>query len=294
VPSSKSSSTTGKKTPAKNRSKQAKQSAQSMWRYWVLGGLGAVLVAIIIAGLSGASLFGPPKAQGPALASAKWLRHVTILPSNAPPHLPQVLPVGYQIKGAPTLLYIGGDYCPYCAATRWPLVLAMAHFGQFTHLATMRSSSTDVYPNTATWTFYHDRYKSSLIDAVTIEAYSRKGPQSPLEPVTEPYLAWWDKLDAPPWVPQNYNLSIPFILIGGKYLWIGSAYNPQALTGVGWRSIIHSVNTNEVPMGPYINANANAFTAALCLSDGNRPGSVCNAPAIVKMAKTITGIKPGP
>jgi hypothetical protein len=32
------------------------------------------------------------------------------------------------------MLYIGAEYCPYCAAERWPLVMALSKFGTFSNL----------------------------------------------------------------------------------------------------------------------------------------------------------------
>ena len=50
--------------------------------------------------------------------------------------------------GKPEVLYMGGEYCPYCATERWSLILALDRFGSFSGLEYMQSSSTDIYPNT--------------------------------------------------------------------------------------------------------------------------------------------------
>ena len=57
-------------------------------------------------------------------------------------------------NGKPEMLYMGAEYCPYCAAERWSMVVALSRFGTFQGLGTTRSASGDVFPNTATWTFY--------------------------------------------------------------------------------------------------------------------------------------------
>jgi hypothetical protein len=51
--------------------------------------------------------------------------------------------------GKPLIVYIGAEYCPYCAAERWAMVVALSRFGTFSNLGQTHSSSTDVYPNTA-------------------------------------------------------------------------------------------------------------------------------------------------
>src|SRR4051794_39526551 len=65
--------------------------------------------------------------------------------------------------GKPELLYVGAEYCPYCAAERWAMVTALSRFGTFKNLGAITSSSTDVYPNTHTFTFYGPTYTSNYL-----------------------------------------------------------------------------------------------------------------------------------
>src|SRR5580692_10140458 len=44
-------------------------------------------------------------------------------------------------NGKPEMLYIGAEYCPYCAAERWAMVVALSRFGTFSGLSTVHSSS---------------------------------------------------------------------------------------------------------------------------------------------------------
>src|SRR5207245_7045155 len=76
--------------------------------------------------------------------------------------------------GKPQFLYVGAEYCPYCAAQRWATVVALSRFGTFSKLYQTTSSSSDVYPSTPTFTFYSALYKgpvytSSYIDFVPVE-----------------------------------------------------------------------------------------------------------------------------
>ena len=54
----------------------------------------------------------------------------------------------------PRIIYVGADFCPFCAAERWALVIALSKFGTFNVLHYMTSSASDVYPSTPTFTFY--------------------------------------------------------------------------------------------------------------------------------------------
>ncbi len=57
-------------------------------------------------------------------------------------------------NGKPEIVYVGGEYCPYCAAERWALSVALSRFGTFSGLRLIHSSSTDVDPSTPTLSFY--------------------------------------------------------------------------------------------------------------------------------------------
>src|SRR5580700_9849016 len=72
-------------------------------------------------------------------------------------------------NGKPEVLFIGSEYCPYCAAQRWAMVNAFSRFGTFTGLTTIHSSSSDSYPNTPTLTFYGSTYTSKYISFTSVE-----------------------------------------------------------------------------------------------------------------------------
>src|ERR1700722_14197678 len=71
--------------------------------------------------------------------------------------------------GKPEIVYVGAEYCPYCAAERWALTAALSRFGTFSNLHYIHSSSTDVYPSTPTLTFYKSTYTSKYVDFQPVE-----------------------------------------------------------------------------------------------------------------------------
>ena len=71
--------------------------------------------------------------------------------------------------GKPEMLYIGAEWCPYCAAERWAMAVALKRFGTFTPLKGIHSSATDVYPNTATLTFFNSKYSSKYLVFTPVE-----------------------------------------------------------------------------------------------------------------------------
>ena len=53
--------------------------------------------------------------------------------------------------GKPEVLYVGGEFCPFCAIERWSMIIAFSKFGTFSGLQYMLSSATDVNTNTPTF-----------------------------------------------------------------------------------------------------------------------------------------------
>ena len=77
--------------------------------------------------------------------------------------------------GKPEVLYLGAGFCPYCAAVRWPLIVALSRFGTFSGLRTTRSAIAngagqhEPYPATPTWTFHGSRYTSQYLTFTPVE-----------------------------------------------------------------------------------------------------------------------------
>ena len=66
-------------------------------------------------------------------------------------------------SGLPELLWIGAQYCPFCASERWPLVMALSKFGTFTGLGTSYSSASDFAPDTPTLDLTKASYSSRYL-----------------------------------------------------------------------------------------------------------------------------------
>jgi hypothetical protein len=182
--------------------------------------------------------------------------------------------------GKPEMLYIGAEYCPYCAAERWAMVVALSRFGTFTGLATTHSAAKDgggnaePYPNTPTWTFAHATYTSKYLAFAPVEEYTntpdpKTGGYTPLQTPTARQQALASKYDA------AYSGAIPFIDYGNKYLTVGASYNPSLLQGLTWSQIAADLRNPASPVAKGILGTANYMTAAICGLTGNQPAAVC-------------------
>jgi uncharacterized membrane protein len=54
-----------------------------------------------------------------------------------------------------------------------------------------------------------------------------------------------------------------------------------------WPQIVATIRSGQGPLAQGVLVTANELTAAICASDGNRPGSVCNQSAIKEGELTL-------
>ena len=181
-------------------------------------------------------------------------------------------------NGKPEMLYIGAEYCPYCAAMRWSMAVALSRFGTLsTPWHGIHSSSSDVFPSTATLTFYKSGYNSKYLTFTPVEnATVTKGP---LQNPTAAQNAIWAKYE-----PNPANRGYPFIDIGNKFLIEGHIYDPGVLKGLTWSQIATAMQNPSSPVAQGVLGAANYMTAAICKTTNNQPASVCTSPAVTKVA----------
>ena len=176
--------------------------------------------------------------------------------------------------GKPEMLYIGAEYCPYCAGTRWAMIVALSRFGTFSGLRTIHSSTTDTPANIPTWTFYQSRYTSNYLTFTPVETTTnvRQGNSYPtLQTPTAQQQQLWQTYDP--------NGSIPFISFGNKYLLASVPYDVTVLQGKTWAQIASALKDPSSPIAKAIGGAANYMTAAICKLTGDQPASACT-PAV--------------
>ena len=179
---------------------------------------------------------------------------------------------GTALKGAggkPLVFYFGAEFCPYCAAERWAIIVALSRFGTFTGLKTTTSSSTDVFPNTPTFTFHGVTYTSDFVEFQSVEVSDRQ--QNPLETPTaaqQALISSYDQAD-----------TIPFIDFGNRFALPKPSYMPDVINGMTWEAIATALTNPESSQAQAIVGSANLVTAAICVLTANQPATVCT-PAI--------------
>ena len=182
-------------------------------------------------------------------------------------------------NGKPEMFYIGAEYCPYCAAERWAMIVALSRFGTFKGLATVHSAvangagNAEPDPDTPTWTFVHATYSSPYLTFTPVEETTNipdpsNGTYTPLQTPTAAQQALVTKYVG----PQG---AIPFIDFGNKYLISGVSYDPAVLHGLSWATIATDLSNPSSPVAQAVDGTANYLTAAICKMTGNQPASAC-------------------
>jgi len=193
-------------------------------------------------------------------------------------------------NGKPEMLYMGAEYCPYCAAQRWAMIVALSRFGTFSGLATVHSASvsgagsSEPYPNTPTWTFVNAKYSSPYLTFTSVEMNTNipdpsTGSYTTLQTPTTAQQALITKWDNQPYIPSSEPAgSIPFIYFGGQSMIVGtSPAQNEALSGLNWNQIAADLHNPSSAVAKAEDAEGNYITAAICKMTGNQPASACTA-----------------
>ena len=190
--------------------------------------------------------------------------------------------------GKPRVVYIGAEYCPFCAAERWGMVVALSRFGTFAGLGQTTSSPSDVYPSTPTLTFHGSTFTSPTVAFTGQELQSNQavnGQYAALDTPSAADQALVSTYDAPPYFTQSG--SIPFVDIGGKYLISGASYDPTVLQGKTHAQIAAALSDPTSPIAKAVDGTANLITAAICKTTASAPAAVCSSAGVQAAAAVL-------
>ena len=186
------------------------------------------------------------------------------------------------------VIYVGAEFCPYCATERWALVAALGRFGTWQGLTPARSADND--GNIATVSFLKAKYTSDHVTFTGIETKDRDG-----NPLTQPpadILSLLEKYDAPPYVNQAGG--IPWTYFGNRQLvgtgvnsslvWDNTPGNPSTVTP---DEIAAGMMDGSTPLGKDIISHANLITAQICEQTGQQPANVCTSVGVKAAAAQL-------
>jgi Domain of unknown function (DUF929) len=256
---------------AAQRAAQQRAQARRRWLVSIMA-VGAVLALVV--GFAAIKLTsGPPAEASESPASPGVAGQVTTVPETvlarvrgggAVTTLHAVSAPGpvLSIGSKPAIVFVSEESCPFCAAERWPLTVALSHFGTWSHLGATRSSATDVFPNTATLSFRTASYRSSHLTLRTTELADNRGHA--LQPLTALDHKLIRGYDVPPYVNSaDQSGAVPFLDIGDRYILAGAQYDPQVLAGLSQAQIASQLRNPDSPVAEAIDGSANVIIAAI-------------------------------
>lgn len=248
-----------------------------------------VVVAVVIAGavvygLTRPSSSSSSKASAAPAALIKTLTSSTTA-TDAAIGAGQAVTKPNSINGTvlgtaskPTLLYIGAEFCPYCAAQRWAIINSLSRFGTFTGLQTIRSEED----NLPTFTFLKAHYTSPYLTFDSKEQADQKGHA--LQPLTKTEQKQWSSYPE----PGQTSVGYPFMDLNGKFVFTAPLVDPTLLEGKNWTQVADAMaKPGSSSLGKAEIGAANLITSAICQVTHSKPASVCT-PAITALSTSFT------
>ena len=242
--------------------------------------------ATVASGLSGPAVAPAPGGVVQAATSVPAATYDAVGAPAVTDPLPDLLsgqPVP-TVGGKPAVVFVGAEFCPYCAAERWVVVTALARFGTFARLGQTSSAPNQVFAKTATFTFDGSRYSSRYLTLDVTEAYADQ--PSTTAPAGVP------SLDQPSSLATNllhhYGTAsatgpvLPFLDAGNRLVARGAAIgiSPGILAGESMAQIAGALDDPTDPGTQAILGAANELDAALCALTAGQPASVCGSAAV--------------
>jgi thiol-disulfide isomerase/thioredoxin len=270
----------------------AARKAEQRRRLLIVGGSVGLVIVIVVAFIvfKNLSKTTTPKSHNLPAAVAKNITNVPestlskvgtgALPASGLPVKP-ITDTALTSANKPEMLYIGAEYCPYCAAMRWSMAIALSKFGTFGSFKGIHSSSTDVFPSTPSVTFHNQHYSSPYLTFTPVEHQAVNSKL--LQPVSKSQQALWARYDSDSQGRQGY----PFIDFGNKTIITGPLFSPQVLHGLTWAQVASKLKNPNDPVAQNVDAAANYITAAICKMTGGKPGSVCTAPQVKALSGKV-------
>ncbi len=114
--------------------------------------------------------------------------------------------ISIEMDSKPTFVFIGAQGCPFCAAMRWPVAIALSRFGNFSRLFYDRSATIDANIPTIMFNFSEQKYVAAASEP---PVYNGQAPYGDEYPTPFSYGAYYSS----PYL--NFE---PFDELGGSFL----------------------------------------------------------------------------
>ncbi|WP_154562582.1 DUF929 family protein [Cutibacterium porci] len=172
-------------------------------------------------------------------------------------------------SGQASLLYVGAEFCPYCAMERLSLTAALSRFGKFDGLSDSVSSSREKdMASIPTVTYRNSTYSSKYVRFSPVELQDSDGNK--ISDLTSEQRKVFQKYD-----PKGY---IPFLYWGDSVTEIPAQI--QSLSNKTSSDAMGLIKNPDTDESKKVIGGANLMSAEICKRNGGRPASVCTSKGV--------------
>jgi hypothetical protein len=180
-------------------------------------------------------------------------------------------------SGKTLVFFMGAGFCPYCAAERWAIVEALNNFGKWEGLVEDKSASHDEkYLDVPTLNFARAKYSSDHVEFVGRETADRN-----FEPLQELVEGDYEIIDT-----FNPDQIIPFLLVDGQFMQVGSGYSPKLIERMEHSKVRSELGNPASEIGKAMRAEIDNITALICKSTGGK-SEICGSDKVKELAARI-------
>ncbi len=178
--------------------------------------------------------------------------------------------------GKPRMIYVGAEYCPFCAGERWALVTALSRFGTFTGIEYAVSSASDTPASIPTLSLKDAKFTSQYLSFESYEVQDRDGKALQKEPDDVTALQ-----------SANGGTAIPWIYYAGKAYQSGSTVDGTVFGTQAQDPIGAALTDPSSALSKAVIGGANLTTARICQTTGNKPADVCTSAGVTAAAAAM-------
>jgi thiol-disulfide isomerase/thioredoxin len=285
---------TGPKMPRAKAMRAEMKRKEARRRQFMISGavIGVVIIVVVVLVVVKVAGGGNDKSAAATAASSSVVNQITTVPASVSekagdggttkPNKVTGQPA-LTSNGKPELFYFGAEWCPFCAAQRWPMAVALSRFGTLSNLGQTHSAKDD--GDIPTLSFHGSTYTSKYLTFTPIE--SQDVNHNTLDTPTAEQQKLVNTLDTPQFVGGDTAGAIPFITYGNLFASSGSSFDPNVLSGKSHQEIAKDIHNGSGDIGKNVNGAANVITATICQMTKNQPSNVCSTPAVQKIEGSL-------
>lgn len=269
---------------------KAQQVASERKRRLLIAGAASAVIVVIIVAVIFAALNAPKGATTSAktsgtisdtlatsLTSVPAATYNTVgLGSASPTPIKSMTGEVAMKDGKPRMIYVGAEYCPFCAGERWALVTALSRFGTFTGIGYAVSSASDNPASIPTLSLKDAKFTSQYLSFESYEVQDRDGKALQKEPDDVAALQ-----------SANGGTAIPWIYYAGKAYQSGSTVDGSVFGDQAQDPIGATLSDASSAITKSVIGGANLTTARICEITGNKPAEVCSSAGVTAAAAAM-------